>query len=198
MAQWLYDVLYNSNTTFEIGWDMDCTITWDTDRVFLQAVWLADMEKFRDCETDYGILPYPKYDEAQDKYYTYVDARAGSLGIPIDAPKDVISKVGMILEAQSCASYYDTLPLYMNSIQNSRYTRDQDSIDMIGYIGEGRRWDIGYSFSGGTDTYVWVLYQQLKNSGGQIVSSLEKLGKSMKKRFQIIQEEYAAFSGMEW
>ncbi len=198
MAQWLYDILYNSNTTFEIGWDQDCTITWDTDRVFMQAVWLADMEKFRDCETDYGILPYPKYEETQDKYYTYVDARAGSLGIPIDAPKETISKVGMILEAQSCASYYDTLPLYMNSIQNSRYTRDQDSIDMIGYIGEGRRWDIGYSFSGGDATYVWVLYRHLKSSGGQIVSALKSLSKPMTKRFEEIQEAYAAFSGMEW
>lgn len=198
MAQWLYEVLYNSNTTFEIGWDKDCTITWDTDRVFMQAVWLADMEKFRDCETDYGILPYPKYDEAQDKYYTYVDARAGSLGIPIDAPKETISKVGMILEAQSCASYYDTLPLYMNSIQNSRYTRDQDSIDMIGYIGEGRRWDIGYSFSGGDSTYVWVIYRHLKNSGGQIVSALESLSKPMIKRFEEIRDAYAAFSDMEW
>lgn len=198
MAQWLYEILYNSNLAFEIGWDMDCTIPWDTDRVFMQAVWLADMEKFRDCQTDYGILPYPKYDEAQDKYYTYVDARAGSLGIPIDVPKETISDVGMILEAQSCASYYDTLPLYMNSIQNSRYTRDQDSVDMIGYIGEGRRWDIGYSFSGGDSTYVWVLYRHLKSSGGQIVSGLKSLSKQMIKRFEDIREAYAAFSGMEW
>ncbi|MBQ7312320.1 MAG: hypothetical protein IJW81_01915 [Clostridia bacterium] len=198
MAQWLYDILYNSNVTFEIGWDKDCTITWDTDRVFIQAVWLADMEKFRDCETDYGILPYPKYDEGQDKYYTYVDARAGSLGIPIDVPAEVISKVGMILEAQSCASYYDTLPLYMNSIQNSRYTRDQDSIDMIGYIGEGRRWDIGYSFSGGDSTYVWAIYRHLKTSGGQIVSSLEKLSKPMIKRFEEILEAYQSLAEKQW
>ena len=198
MAEWLYEILYNSNTTFEIGWDKDCTIPWDTDRVFMQAVWLADMEKFRDCETDYGILPYPKFDESQDKYYTYVDARAGSLGIPIDVDPETISKVGMILEAQSCASYYDTLPLYMDSIQNTRYTRDQDSIDMIGYIGEGRRWDIGYSFSGGDSTYVWVIYRNLKSSGGQIVSALEKLSNPMIQRFEDILEDYKSLAEMEW
>jgi hypothetical protein len=69
---------------------------------------------------------------------------------------------------------------------------------MIGYIGEGRRWDIGYSFSGGDSTYVWVLYRHLKSSGGQIVSGLKSLSKQMIKRFEDIREAYAAFSGMEW
>ncbi len=197
-AEWLYQILYNSNTTYEIGWDMDCDITWDTDRVFIQAVWLADMEKFRDCESDYGILPYPKYDEAQDKYYTYVDARAGSMGIPLDAEPETISKVGLLLEAQSCASYYDTLPLYVDSIQNTRYTRDPASIEMIDYIGAGRRWDIGYSFSGGDSTYVWALYRPLKPSGGQIVSSLKQLSKPMIKRFEDILEDYQALAELEW
>ncbi len=198
MAEWLYQILYNSNTTYEIVWDMECDITWDTDRVFIQAVWLADMEKFRDCESDYGILPYPKYDETQDKYYTYVDARAGSMGIPLDAEPETITNVGLLLEAQSCASYYDTLPLYVDSIQNTRYTRDPDSVEMIDYIGAGRRWDIGYSFSGGTNTYVWALYTHLKSSGGQIVSSLESLSKPMNKRFRDILEDYQALAELEW
>ena len=195
---WLYDILYGSNLTFEIGWDKECDIKWDENRVFIQAIWLADLEKFRDCESDYGVLPYAKFNEEQDKYYTYVDARAGSLAIPIDAEKETISKVGLILEAQSCASHYDTLPVYTDSIQNSRYARDAETVEMIEYIGAGRRWDIGYSFSGGDSTYVWAIYRNLKPSGGQIVSSLEKLGPPMTKRFEEILQSYEQFSDMEW
>lgn len=195
---WLYDILYGSNLTFEIGWDKECDIKWDENRVFIQAIWLADLERFRDCESDYGVLPYAKFDEAQDKYYTYVDARAGSLAIPIDVPKDIISQVGLILEAQSCASHYDTLPVYTDSIQNARYARDAETVEMIEYVGAGRRWDIGYSFSGGDNTYVWAIYRNLKSSGGQIVSSLEKLANPMTKRFEEILEAYEQFSTMEW
>lgn len=196
---WLYDILYGGdNLTFEIGWDKECDIKWDENRVFIQAIWLADLEKFRDCESDYGVLPYAKFDEGQDKYYTYVDARAGSLAIPIDADKQTISNVGLILEAQSCASYYDTLPVYTDSIQNSRYARDAETVEMIEYIGAGRRWDIGYSFSGSDSTYVWAIYRHLKTSGGQIVSSLEKLAPPMTQRFEEILEAYEQFSGMEW
>ena len=195
---WLYDILYGSNLTFEIGWDKECDIKWDENRVFIQAIWLADLERFRDCESDYGVLPYAKFNEEQDKYYTYVDARAGSLAIPIDAEKETISKVGLILEAQSCASHYDTLPVYTDSIQNSRYARDAETVEMIEYIGAGRRWDIGYSFSGGDNTYVWAIYRHLKSSGGQIVSSLEKLAPPMTSRFEDILEAYEQFASMEW
>ncbi|MBR5446016.1 MAG: hypothetical protein IKV57_07830 [Clostridia bacterium] len=195
---WLYDILYGSNLTFEIGWDKECDIKWDENRVFIQAIWLADLERFRDCESDYGVLPYAKFNEEQDKYYTYVDARAGSLAIPIDAEGETISKVGLILEAQSCASHYDTLPVYTDSIQNSRYARDAETVEMIEYIGAGRRWDIGYSFSGGDNTYVWAIYRHLKSSGGQIVSSLEKLAPPMTSRFEDILEAYEQFASMEW
>ncbi|MBQ8641294.1 MAG: hypothetical protein IJ480_03680 [Clostridia bacterium] len=195
---WLYDILYGGNLTFEIGWDKECDIKWDENRVFIQAIWLADLEKFRDCESDYGVLPYAKFDESQDKYYTYVDARAGSLAIPIDTDEATLQNVGMILEAQSCASHYDTLPVYTDSIQNSRYARDEETVEMIEYIGAGRRWDIGYSFSGGDSTYVWAIYRHLKSSGGQIVSSLEKLAQPMTVRFEEIVEAYEQFATMEW
>ncbi len=197
-CMWLYDILYTSNLTFEIGWDLECDIKWDANRVFIQAIWLADLEKFRDCESDYGVLPYPKFDAAQDKYYTYVDARAGSLAIPIDADATTLNNVGMILEAQSCASHYDTLPVYTDSIQNSRYARDAETVEMIEYIGAGRRWDIGYSFTNDSNQYVWAIYRGLKSSGGQIVSTLEKAEAATTKRFEEIMEAYKAFSDMAW
>ncbi len=197
-CMWLYDILYTSNLTFEIGWDMDCDIDWDTNRVFMQAIWLADLEKFRDCESDYGVLPYPKFDAAQDKYYTYVDARAGSLAIPIDADETTLNNVGILLEAQSCASHYDTLPVYTDSIQNSRYARDAETVEMIEYIGAGRRWDIGYSFTNDSNQYIWAIYRGLKSSGGQIVSTLETAESATIKRFEEIMEAYKAFSDMAW
>jgi hypothetical protein len=127
-----------------------------------------------------------------------VDARAGSLAIPIDAEKETISKVGMILEAQSCASHYDTIPVYIDSIQNSRYTRDPESVEMMDYIAAGRRWDIGYSFSGSDRTYVWVIYRQLAGSGGQIVSSVKTLEAPMEARFEEILEAYQKLADLEW
>lgn len=172
LAEWMYDLFYNSSSVFEIEWDKECDITWDENRVFIQALWMNDLEKFRSYNSEYGIIPYPKYDEVQEDYYTYVDARSGGVSIPIDATDETVEKVGLILEALSCASYRDIIPEYLESVTNSKLTRDDDSIEMLEIISAGRRWDVGYTMATQT-SYTWVLYNDLKASGGQIASALE-------------------------
>lgn len=194
-ASWLYEILYNSNLAYEIGWDMDCDISWDTNRVFIQAMWLADLVKFRDCDSEYGIIPYAKFDEAQDGYYTYVDARTGANAIPIDADAATVSNVGLILEAMSCANFNDAIPAYIESVTNAKLTRDRDSIEMMEYIKAGRRWDIGYTFADtSVNSYAWVLQHHLPNSGGMIASSVEKLTNRTIKQFEKVLEAFGELS----
>lgn len=172
LAEWLYDLLYNSGNVFEIGWDMECEINWDENRVFMQALWVNDLEKFRSYKSEYGIIPYAKYDEAQKEYYTYVDARSGGNSIPADAETDTIANVGLVLEALSCASHTKLIPAYLESVTASKLTRDDDSIEMLDIISSGRRWDIGYTMAT-TDSYTWAIFTDLKRSGGQLASVLE-------------------------
>ena len=172
LAEWLYDMFYNSNSVYEIGWDKECDIKWDENRVFMRALWVNDLEEFRSYNSEYGVIPYPKYDEIQENYYTYVDARSGGCAIPIDASEETVEKVGLVLEALSCASYNKLIPAYLESITGSKLTRDDDSIEMLDIISAGRRWDIGYTMAP-QSSYTWALYTDLKSSGGQIASALE-------------------------
>lgn len=199
LAEWLYGILYGGNLTYEIGWDKDCDINWDTDRVFVQAIWLADLVKFRDCESPYGIIPYPKYDEAQDGYYTYMDARSGNMAIPIDAEADTVTNVGLLMEAMSCLNYNDIVPEYLNSIMNYKYARDPESVEMLGYISAGRRWDIGYTFSSvDQGNIVWILDFHLKSTGGDLASKVASIEKVNRKTYQRILDGYADLAAREW
>ena len=199
LAEWLYGILYGGNLTFEIGWDLDCDIPWDTDRVFIQAIWLADLMKFRECESPYGIIPYPKYDEQQDGYYTYMDARSGNMAIPIDAEKETVAHVGLLMEALSCINYNDIVPEYLGSIMNYKYARDPESVEMLGYIAAGRRWDIGYTFSSvDSSNIVWVLDFHLQSTGGNLASKVASIEKVNKKLYQKILNGYADLAGREW
>lgn len=189
LAEWLYEILYNSDLAFEIVWDKPNEIDFDTNRVFIEAMWLADLERFRDCESEYGIIPYAKFDEAQEGYYTYVDARTGACAIPIDAEPETISNVGLLLEALSCANYNDIIPEYINSVTHAKYTRDEDSIEMMDYIAAGRRWDVGYTFTS-TTSYVWVLMNQLPKSDGKIASHMESVRNSTVAQFEKVLQAY--------
>lgn len=199
LAEWLYGILYGGNLTFEIGWDKDCDISWDADRVFMQAIWLADLVKFRDCESPYGIVPYPKYDEQQEGYYTYMDARSGNMAIPIDAERETVSRVGLMMEALSCANYNDIVPEYLNSIMNYKYARDPESVEMLRTIAAGRRWDIGYTFSSVEQSnIVWILDFHLKETGGSLASKVASIEKVNRKLYQKILDGYADLAGREW
>ena len=197
LCEWLYNLLYVSNQVFEKGWNLDSDIKWDENRLLFEALWLADLEKFREVTIDYGVIPYPKYDEAQDMYHTYTDARSGAVAIPLDAPADVIANVGLIVEAMSCASYNDLIPAYITSVTETKYSRDEESVEMMGYIAKGRVWDIGYTMTG-TDSYTWAIYNWLKKSDGSIASSLEKNASKTIKSFDKVIAAYQELADMDW
>lgn len=189
LAEWLYEIFYNSNLSYEIGWDKECDIKWDENRVFIQAMWLADLEKYRNNTSEYTIIPYPKYNEAQELYHTYLDARAGAVAIPITVDDESLANVGLVLEAMSCASYNDIVPVYLESITHSKYSRDADSIEMLDYISEGRVWDIGYTFYD-TGEYSWVLCRKLKSSDGNMASVLASMESSTILYYEKILDAY--------
>jgi hypothetical protein len=197
LCQWLYDLLYTSNEAFEIGWDKECDIKWDENRLLMQALWVNDLEKFRSATVDYGIIPYPKYDEEQDMYHTYVDARAGGCAIPIDAEAQTVDNVGLVLEALSCASYKDLVPAYLESVTNNKLTRDTDSIEMLEIISKGRFWDIGYTMSD-SSSYTWIIYTDLKKTAGQVTSALEKKTSQTIKYYDKIIAAYKELSERSW
>ena len=54
-------------------------------------------------EDDYSILPYPKWDEAQENYYTMVDGGHQIQAVPLTTKN--LERAGTILEALNAESY---------------------------------------------------------------------------------------------
>jgi hypothetical protein len=140
LAEWLYGILYGGNLTYEIGWDLDCDINWDTHRVFMQAIWLADLMKFRDCESPYGIIPYPKYDETQETYYSRTEGAYIHI-YPITLTQYELA--GAVTEAMACESRNMVIPVYYDEVLKSKYTRDRNSTAMLDLIYGNRFYDLG-------------------------------------------------------
>ena len=197
LASWLYELLYTSNLTFEIGWDKSCDISWDENRVLFQAIWLNDLENFRNYNSPYGLLPYPMYDESQEKYYTYDDARCAGFGIPITSAKENISNTGLILEALSADSYHNIIPKYLETVVTQKLSRDEESLEMLDYIMDGRVHDFGYAIPD-TKRYTWLFTENLKSSKGALASTVEKYSKATQKYYDKLIESYKTLSEMEW
>nr|MBQ4319319.1 hypothetical protein [Clostridia bacterium] len=98
------------------------------------------ISKFRDMDTDFGILPYPKWDESQDVYYGRIEGCEMPV-IPVTNTE--FERTGAILEALASESLDGVIAAYYDQAITGKYTRDEESAEMLDIITGNRIYDIG-------------------------------------------------------
>ena len=99
-------------------------------------------KELRAMEVDFGIVPYPKYDEAQKDYISLNNA--GLMCIPQDV-KDP-EMVGIVVELLGAESRRYTIPAYYDVLLTYKGARDEDSLEMLKIIFENTVYDFGYNY----------------------------------------------------
>jgi hypothetical protein len=106
---------------------------WQDGRGLFGWTRLANVRTWREIDLPFGILPVPKFDEAQEHYYSLVNThQAMSIGIPVTASN--IDRTTAIFEAMSCESHYILQPAYFETQLKMKQARDEESAEMIEYI----------------------------------------------------------------
>ncbi len=94
----------------------------------------------RNSEVEFGVLPFPKWDESQKNYRSRIEG-CELFGVGIGYPDTEM--IGVILEAMACASYSDLRPAYYDSALRIKGTRDEESVEMLDLIFANRIFDYG-------------------------------------------------------
>jgi len=118
---------------------------------------LDEVTNMRASDADFGILPIPKYEESQDKYYSMVSRYITGLpSIPITLTGEKLDEVGLVLEALSAESYYTLIPEYIETSLKTKNSRDAESADMLDIIINNRVFDpmLIYNFGGFADAFM--------------------------------------------
>ena len=116
-------------------------------RVLFNTAGLVRVTVFRAMETNFGILPLPKYDESQKEYNSMVSIGcANSIAIPTTANAE---RSGAVIEALSAESYYTLTPAYYDIVLKTKNARDDASSEMLDIIFDNRVFDIAYMFDWG-------------------------------------------------
>ncbi len=144
---------------------------------------LDNVTSMRASETEFGILPIPKYDEAQKRYYSMVSIHtAGLITVPKTATDP--SRTGFILEALSAESKYTLIPAYIEVALKGKYVRDNESEGMLDLIFDTRTYDLGDVFAFGNLAGDWA---GIAASGNKDVASFyakhEKLAQKAMDKF---------------
>ena len=145
-CQLLVDKLYellSDKTSAYTGLDLYEGLKYFEDnRIFLYAIILRNIELLRGMDIDFGVLPYPKLDENQKSYLTHVGGASPIMCIP--GTNGDLDSTGYILEAMSIASYHMAVPAYYEIALKTKYSRDDDSSEMLDIILESRMYDMSY------------------------------------------------------
>ncbi len=119
------------------------------DKALFYVAGLLTYTLMRDMESEYGLLPLPKFDEVQEKYCTTLNqGNCSSVTIPTSCPD--MDGVGFMLEALAHASQSTLTPAYFDVALQRKYMSDEESRDMLSIILENRTIDMSIAFGWGS------------------------------------------------
>ena len=143
-----YDYINGTNSK-NSTWNPTRQKMFDSDQALFHFNLLTAVAKHRDSETDFGILPYPKYDVQQADYGHMVSAfHCGFVCVP-EMSKN-FERTGIILEELSYQGKKLLTPAYYDQTLVGQYTRDEESVDMLDIIFSTRVFDVGIYYNIGT------------------------------------------------
>ena len=142
------------------------------------AMFLKGAEKLRNMDIDYGIIPYPKFDDNQDDYVSSIIRRFTVAAVPITVGDPSISE--LVMEALACEGYNLVRPAYLEVALKSKYSRDAETGRMVDLVLDSTFYDLGVTML--CETVKDGIFVPLFSSGKRdLVSKIEKQIKNVNK-----------------
>ena len=139
---------------------------------------IVSIPSFREMEDDFGVIPFPKFDKSQPNYHAWVVSYGNGSAYSIPVTNTDLSRTGMIFEVMCGYSTDIIIPALIDVSLNSKFTRDEESAEMLGLIFKSKIYDFAVEYGWGG--IVWQnlyanVYSQLTLKGAdKFVSSIEK------------------------
>ncbi len=165
------EVLFDSASTFHYPWPADMelyghtsdeSLNIGTGRSLFALDQISMLSRFRNSEVNFGILPYPKYDESQEEYYSL--DWGGLTAVPATAEDKEM--IGEVMELYGYLSADEVLPAFYDIMLGEKLSRDPESREMLEIIYDASLFDAGMNYFG-SKTYM----MQFWNLGAAIASS---------------------------
>jgi len=104
--------------------------------------------QFADMEHEFGIVPIPKFDSTQTRYYSLFSYYEVLVALP--SIMEDVERTACILEDMNYYSSIITIPVWFDTMLSRKYTRDDESEANLSIIKETAVYDVGlfYDFGG--------------------------------------------------
>lgn len=180
----LMDATYVKYTNVERGANL-----FSSDKALFLFGTMNNVPSMRDMESDFGILPLPKYDDNQERYYSYVHTwSASAAAIPITAQNP--EETALFMEAAAYYAREIITPAYYETALKTKYARDEESQAMLDLIYENRWCDLGNLYNCGE--VLTNMTSLITNGKNTFVSMMEKKKSKIESELEAINEAFSA------
>jgi len=150
---------------------------------------IYDLKDFREMIDDFGILPNPKYDEAQEDYCHIISTNwCPCISVPVTITGEALERTTILLEALSCYSD-QVVEAYYDVNLSTKLVRDEESADMFDIIFETKYYDLGKVFNWGS---IEGIIGTVVQAGGGFASTYAR---SESKIIEAMEKTWALYGG---
>lgn len=172
-----------------VSYDITTPVNMFSSNQSLYFMQLLDLVSyFRDTTLDFGILPYPKYDVEQDRYYQTIGSWH-SVFLCVPTLQEDLERTGIVLEAMAAESRKTVTPAYYEKTLVGKYIRDEESEDMLTIILESRVYDLGWFYQVG---FTEVMISMWQNRSTNFTSRYKQVSKLSEKTLKAINDAFKA------
>jgi hypothetical protein len=145
------------------------------DELLFDFGWFYVSELLRNMDTDYGIIPFPKYDESQSSYLSLAHDIVPVYCIPVTCEK--MEAAGAVLEFMAFESYKSVLPAYFEVALKLKYTRDatEDAFTIIDMIHDNCTTDFAYIYTFALNSIGHIMRETMAAKTADFTSKYEKI-----------------------
>ncbi len=158
-------------------------------RALFYAGCLFNMSAYRGLDLHFGIVPLPKYDDAQENYYTLMSNCSLCSCIPVTASDPARS--GMITEALGAYSYQTLRHSYYDIMLKDKLSRDDYTVEMLDIITESKTSNLAVFYEKALGSIITgYLNSAHANGASQLVSYTESVKSAFEAAMGKIVEAY--------
>lgn len=141
----IFELLYDTDTVINMhamASGIDESVPFMENRVLFFIAGLYQGNKLRNMDYPYGIIPLPKYDEAQADY---LGSSSGLFTALVTIPAVVynLNDLGIFIEEYTWYGYEKIRPIFYENLLERKIAYDEESADMLNYIFDRMVYDTG-------------------------------------------------------
>ena len=176
------DLVYNTEGAYRFNDETHGRDEFIAGRIAIMPMMFEDCYgPLRNMEYAYSVLPYPKYDEAQQEYYTNSMDQHSVFGVPVTLPENRYEFVGILMEALNAESWKTVYPAFYDTALKNKYSEDATTAQMIDLIMGGRVYEFSFQFGEYLQSLPYMFRNQLYSGQNNLASTLQKSAKSLNK-----------------